>query len=98
MSGVNGGRGRCRTVRSGAGRRAPQSAPQNNPAKNYETNTFSGMFGGFPDPTQMFGNHFGSTNEQPYLQPPFFGVSMQLPIQPDNPYIGGTSATPLVYQ
>jgi len=80
MSGVNGGRGRCRTVRSGAGRRAPQSAPQNNPAKNYETTTFSGMFGDFLDPTQPFGNDFGSINEQPYMQPPFFGMSMRSPL------------------
>ena len=32
------------------------------------------------------------------MQPLFFGVGMQPPIQPNNPYISGTSATPLVYQ
>ena len=32
------------------------------------------------------------------MQPPFFSAGMQSPIQPNNPYIGGTSATPLVYQ
>ena len=56
------------------------------------------MFGGFLDPTQPFRNYFRSMNEQPYMQPPFFGMGMQSPIQPNNPYIGGTSATPLVYQ
>ena len=98
MSGVNGGCGRGRTVRNDAGRGAPQPAPQYDPAdQNYETNTVSGMFGGFLDPTQPFGNYFGSMNEQPYMQPSFFGVGMQSPIQPNNPYIGGTLATPLVY-
>ena len=56
------------------------------------------MFGGFFDPTQPFKNYFGSMNEQPYMQPPFFGMGMQSPIQPNNLYIGGTSVTPLVYQ
>ena len=37
-------------------------------------------------------------NEQPYMQPPFFDAGMRSPIQPNIPYIGGTSATPLVYQ
>ena len=97
MSRVNGGRGRGQMVRSGASRGAPQPTPQHDPAENYETNTFNGMFGGFLDPTQPFRNYFGSMNEQPYMQPPFFGAGMQSPIQPNNPYIGGTSATPLVY-
>ena len=32
------------------------------------------------------------------MQSPFFGAGMQSPIQPNIPYIGGTSATPLFYQ
>ena len=60
---VNDGRGRGRTVRSGADRGAPQPTPQNDPIENYETNTFNGMFGGFLDPTQPFENYFGSMNE-----------------------------------
>ena len=56
------------------------------------------MFGGFLDPTQPFRSYSGSMNEQPHMQLPFFGAGMQSPIQPNIPYIGGTSATPLVYQ
>jgi len=56
------------------------------------------MFGGFLDPTQPFGNYFGSINEKPHMQPSFFGAGMQSPIQPNVPYIGGTSATQLLYQ
>ena len=63
MSGVNGGRGRGRRVRNGVGRGASQPTSQHDPAKNYETNTFSGMSGGFLDLTQLFGNYFGSINE-----------------------------------
>ena len=99
MVGLNGGRGHGRTVNNDAGRGVPQPTPQYDPAdQNYETNTFSGMFGGFLDPTQPFGNYFGSIHEQPHMQPPFFGVGMQSPIQPNVPYIDGTSATPLLYQ
>ena len=79
-------------------REALQPTPQNDPAENYETNTFSRMFRGFLDPTQPFENYFGSMNEQLYMQLPFFGMGMQSPIQPNNPHIGGISATPLVYQ
>ena len=32
------------------------------------------------------------------MQQPLFGASMQTPIQPSIPYMGGTSATPLLYQ
>ena len=92
------------------GRGALQPTPQNDPAENNETNTFNGMFGRFLDSTQPFGNYFGSINEQPYMQLPFFGMGVDLPhamhfmqntsgntpIQPNNPYIGGTSSTPLV--
>jgi len=81
MSGLNGGRGRGRTVRNYAGRGTPQPTPQYDPAdQNYETNTFSGMFGGFLDPTQPFGNYFGSMNEQPHMQPPLVGAGMQPPL------------------
>ena len=53
MSGHNGGCGRGRTVWNDAGREAPQPTPQYDPAEqNYETNTFTGLFGGFLDPTQ----------------------------------------------
>ena len=63
MSRVNGGRGRGRNIKSGEGRGAPQSTPHNDLAGNNETNTFSGMFGGFLDSTQPFGNYFCSINE-----------------------------------
>jgi len=63
MCRANGRRGHGRIVRSGAGRGAPQPTPQNDPAENFEINTFSGMFGGFLDPTQPFENYFGSMNE-----------------------------------
>ena len=33
-----------------------------------------------------------------YICNHLFGVGMQSPIQPNNPYIGGTSATRLIYQ
>ena len=99
MSGHNDGRGRCRMVRNDAGRGVPQPTPQYDPAdQTYEPNTFSGMFGGFLDPSQPFGNYFGSMNEKSHLQPPFFGAGMQTPIQPNIPYMGGGSSTPLVYQ
>jgi len=99
MSGLNGGCGRGRTVRNDAGRGVPQPTPQYNPAdQNYETNTFSGMFGGFLDPTQPFGNYFDSMNEQPHMQPPLVGAGMQPSIQPDISYMGGASSTPLLYQ
>ena len=32
------------------------------------------------------------------MRPPFFGMGMQSPIQPNNPYIDDTAATILVYQ
>ena len=108
MSGLNGRRGRGRTVRNDAGRGVPQPTPQYDPADhNYETNTFSGMFGGFLDLTQPFENYFGSITEQPHMQPPLVGAGMQPPlvaagmqppIQPNIPYIGGASSTPLLYQ
>jgi len=112
MSGVNGGRGQGQTVRSGAGRRAPQPTLQNDSAENNATNLFCGMFGGFLDLTQLFGNYFGTINEQPYMQAPFLGMGMDqsyamyfmqsthgnTPIHPNNPYIGGTSVTSIVYQ
>jgi len=66
MSGFNGGRGPGRTVRNDASRGVPQLAPQYDPAdQNYELNSFTGMFGGFLDPTQPFGNYNGSMNGQP---------------------------------
>ena len=37
-------------------------------------------------------------NEQLHMQPPFFGVGMQAPIQPNIPYMSGASSTPLLYQ
>ena len=99
MSGHNGRRGRGRTVWNDAGRGAPQPTSQYDPAdQNYETNTFTGMFGGFLDPTQPFGNYFGSMNEQPHMQQPLFGAGMQTPMQPNIPYMGGASGTPLLYQ
>ena len=42
--------------------------------------------------------YFGSMNEQPHMQSPFFGAGMQLPIQPNIPYVGGILATLLLYQ
>jgi len=118
MSGFNGGRGRGRAVRNDAGRGEPQPTPQYDPAhQNYESNSFTGMFGGFLDPTQPFGNYHGSMNEQPPVQQPFVGAGMQppfvgagmqpplvgaggmqQPIQPNIPYMGGASSTPLLYQ
>jgi len=78
MSGFNGGRGRGRAVRNDAGRGEPQPTPQYDPAhQNYESNSFTGMFGGFLDPTQPFGNYYGSMNEQPPVQQPFVGAGMQ---------------------
>ena len=56
------------------------------------------MFGGFLDPTQPFENYFGSMSEQSHMQPSFSGAGMQSSIQSNIPYIGGTSATPLLYQ
>jgi len=70
------------------------------------------MFGGFLDSTQPFGNFFGNNTEQPYTQPPFFGMDIDqqhamyfiqstcgnTQIQPNTPYIGGASTTPFVYQ
>lgn len=99
MSRLNSGRGCGRTVRSDASKGVQQPTPQYDPAyQNYEPNTFSGMFGGFLDPSQPFGNYFGSMNEQSHLQPPLFGAGMQLPIQLNIPYVGGASSTPLFYQ
>ena len=99
MSGLNARRGRGRTVRNDVGRGAPQPTPQYDPAdQNYETNTFSGMFGCFLDPNQPFRNYFGSMNEQPHMQPPFSGAGVQPPVQPNVPYVGGTSSTLFLYQ
>ena len=93
------------------GRGTPQSTPQNDPIVNTEANTLSGIFGGFLDSTQMFKNYFGGNTEQSYTQPPSFGMGIgqphvmhfiqstlgNTPIQPNTPYISGTSTT-FVYQ
>ena len=48
------------------------------------------MFEGFLDPTQPFGNYYGSMNEQPPVQQPFVGAGMQPPL------VGARMQAPLV--